>query len=129
MMPRWLHTAKKSDSWRTNSTASNLTTSQDASMRRPTCLRRQHLGQELVPTGVFTSDQHKPSVCFEGSKQANDGPPDPASGANQPMAPSGPEVMEFEEDPATELDPLVDWRTLYLDYLLRDTLPMDKMEA
>ena len=37
--------------------------------------------------------------------------------------------MELEEDPATELDPLVDWRTLYLDYLLRDTLPTDKMEA
>ena len=23
-------------------------------------------GQELVPTGVFTSDQHKPLVCYEG---------------------------------------------------------------
>ena len=37
--------------------------------------------------------------------------------------------MELEEDPATEPDPLVDWRTLYLNYLLHDTLPMDKMEA
>ena len=37
--------------------------------------------------------------------------------------------MELEEDPATEPDPLVDWRTLYLNYLLRDALPMDKMEA
>ena len=27
----------------------------------------------------------------------------------------GPEVMELEEDPATEPDPLGDWRTLYLD--------------
>ena len=32
---RWLHTAKRSDSWRTNSTASNSITSQGASMRRP----------------------------------------------------------------------------------------------
>ena len=37
--------------------------------------------------------------------------------------------MELEEDPVTELDPLDDWRTLYLDYLLCDTLPMDKTEA
>ena len=37
--------------------------------------------------------------------------------------------MELDEDPATEPDPLVDWRASYLDYLLRDALPMDKMEA
>ena len=37
--------------------------------------------------------------------------------------------MELEEDPTMELDPLVDWRVLYLNYLLRDTLPMDKTEA
>ena len=45
------------------------------------------------------------------------------------MAPSDPEVMELEEDPTTEPDPLVDWRTLYLNYLCHDTLPMDKTEA
>ena len=37
--------------------------------------------------------------------------------------------MELEEDPAIEPDSLVDWRMLYLDYLLRDTLPTDKTEA
>ena len=37
--------------------------------------------------------------------------------------------MELEEDPATGPDPLDDWRTLYLNYLLRDMLPMDKTEA
>ena len=71
----------------------------------------------------------KPLVRYEGSEWANDGPSDPASGANQPMAPSDPEVMELEEDSATEPNPLVDWRTLYLSYLLCDTLPTDKMEA
>ena len=25
-------------------------------------------GREPVPTGIFASDQHKPSVCYEGSE-------------------------------------------------------------
>ena len=79
--------------------------------------------------GVFTSDQHKPSVCYERTRPANNGPSDPAPRADLPMAPPDPEVMELEEDPAIESDPLDDWRTLYLDYLLCDTLPMDKTEA
>ena len=45
------------------------------------------------------------------------------------MAPSSPEVMELEQDPVIEPDPLIDWRTLYLNYLLHDTLSIDKAEA
>ena len=37
--------------------------------------------------------------------------------------------MELEEDPATEPNPLVNWRTLYLDYLFHHVLPTDKTEA
>ena len=29
-------------------------------------LAKASSGQELVPTGVFASDQYKPSVCYEG---------------------------------------------------------------
>ena len=85
--------------------------------------------REPVPMGVFTNDQHKPLVRYEGSEWANDGPSDPPLGANQPTTPSSPEVMELEEDLAIEADPLDDWRTLYLDYLLHDMLPTDKTEA
>ena len=85
--------------------------------------------QELVPTGVFTNDQHKPLVRYEGSEQAGYGPPTMGSGADEPSAPFDPKVMELEEDPATEPDPLVDWRMLYLDYLLREALPTDKTET
>ena len=37
--------------------------------------------------------------------------------------------MVLEEEPAAKFDPLDDWRTLYLDYLLCNILPADKTEA
>ena len=86
-------------------------------------------GRESVPKGVFANDQHKPSVHYEGLEQGSDGLSNLDPRADQPLATSGPEVMELKEDPMTELDPLVNWRTLYLNYLLHDTLSMDKTEA
>ncbi|XP_066316223.1 uncharacterized protein [Miscanthus floridulus] len=37
--------------------------------------------------------------------------------------------MELDEDPAIEPDPLATRRMPYLDYLLYEALPMDKIEA
>ena len=39
-------------------------------------------GRELVSTGVFASDQYKPSVRYEEPEQTGDGPPALGSGAN-----------------------------------------------
>ena len=85
--------------------------------------------REPMPMGVFANDQHKTSVCYEGSEQADDGPPNSTSGASQPSAPSGPKVMELEEDLVIEPNALVNWRMLYLDYLIYDALSTVKTEA
>ena len=58
--------------------------------------------------GVFTSNQHKPSVRYEEPEKTGDGPPALGSGANQPSTPSNTKVMELDEDPAIEPDPLAD---------------------
>ncbi|XP_066392591.1 uncharacterized protein [Miscanthus floridulus] len=92
-------------------------------------LAKAVFGREPVPTGIFASDQHKPSVRYEEPKQAGDGPPALGLGADQPVAPSDPKVMELSDDIATEPDPLVDWRTPYHDYLLHEVLLTDKAEA
>ena len=39
-------------------------------------------GREPVPTSVYASDQHKPSIRYEEPEQAGDGPPALGSGAN-----------------------------------------------
>ena len=48
---------------------------------------------------------------------------------DQPLAPPDLEVMELDANLVLEPDPLADWRTPYLNYLLREVLSMDKMEA
>jgi len=65
-------------------------------------------GRETMPTGIFTSDQYKPSVRYKEPEHAGDRPPALGSGTNQPSAPSNPEVMELDEDPTIEPDPLAD---------------------
>jgi len=64
--------------------------------------------RELVLIGVFANDQHRPSVGYKELEQAGDGPPTLGSGADQPLVPSDPKVMELDKDLVTGPDPLVD---------------------
>jgi hypothetical protein len=64
--------------------------------------------REPVPTGIFASNQHKRSVCYEELEQTDVGPPTLGSGANQLSAPFDLKVMELDEDLVIEPEPLTD---------------------
>ena len=51
------------------------------------------------------------------------------SGVDRPPAPFDPKVMELDEGLVVEPNPLADWRTPYLDWLVREVLPTNKTEA
>ncbi|XP_004971829.1 uncharacterized protein LOC101753971 [Setaria italica] len=114
-------------------------------------------GRKPVPDGIFVSDQYKPSICYKESGRVDDVPPAPDLGAdpeevgNAPPVPESgvnfgkvgdspsvldpeadptdPEVMEIDTNLAEGPDPPPDWRAPYLDYLIREMLPMNKTEA
>jgi hypothetical protein len=93
-------------------------------------------GREPVPSGVFPSDQLKPSVRYMEPEGVGTDPPalgtraSPLpSGADLELAPDVFMVTEVDEDPVTEPDPRANWRTPYLDCLLCEVLPANKIEA
>jgi hypothetical protein len=75
--------------------------------------------RQPVLLGIFTSDHHKPSICYEEPGRAEGEPPATGSGAGQLPTLSDPEFMQLDEELAVEPDTPVDWRWPYLDYLLR----------
>jgi len=79
-------------------------------------------GRGPVPTGVFVSDLHKPSVRYEEPGEVGGEPPVPGPETD-------PEVMEINEGPAEGPGPLPDWRAPYLGYLIDESLPADRTEA
>jgi ribonuclease HI len=81
------------------------------------------LGRTTVPPNVFSRDIHQPSVKLDDT-------PEPEGTSAQPEVPSAAEGealrVEREQHGVT---PNLNWQTLYLEYLLRGELPLDKAEA
>jgi hypothetical protein len=80
-------------------------------------------GRTTVPPDVFSRDIHQPSV-------KTDDTPEPEEASAQP------EVSSITEGEALRVEgewngvaPNRNWRTPYLEYLLRGELPLDKAEA
>jgi ribonuclease HI len=80
-------------------------------------------GRTTVPLNVFSKDIYQPSV------KLNDAP-EPEETSVQPEVPLAAEdkalCVEIEQSGVT---PNLNWQTLYLEYLLRGELPLDKAEA
>jgi ribonuclease HI len=80
-------------------------------------------GRTTVPPDVFSRDIYQPSVKL-------DDVPEPEETSAQPEVPS---VAEGEalriEGERNGVAPNQNWQTLYLEYLLRGELPLDKAEA
>ena len=65
-------------------------------------LAKMASSREPVPTGIFASNLHKPSVRYGEPEQTGNKLPVLGSGADRPSVPSDPEVMELVKDPMVE---------------------------
>jgi hypothetical protein len=80
-------------------------------------------GRSTVPPDVFSRDLHQPSV-------KTDDTPEPEEASAQSEAPSAAEgeALRVEEE-RNGVTPNRNWQTLYLQYLHRGELPLDRAEA
>jgi ribonuclease HI len=80
-------------------------------------------GQTTVPPDVFSRDIHQPSVKIDDT-------PEPEEASAQPEVSSAAdgEALRVEGE-RNGVAPNPNWQALYLEYLLRGELPLDKAEA
>jgi len=101
-------------------------------------------GRTTVPPNVFARDLTKPSVDFKNPAEAIGAAPKPSGAATTEPSAKDPsteeseamdadietssvdeaEAMEIDEAPAPR-----DWRTQYLDWMIRGVLPSDRAQA
>src|SRR6185312_7288643 len=93
-------------------------------------------GRTSVPPNIFARDVAKPSVDFKDPAEpgpSNAGPPggNPSANEAEPMDTDF-ETSSMDDAEAMEIDDapsLQDWRTLYLDWMIRGILPSDRAQA
>jgi ribonuclease HI len=80
-------------------------------------------GRTTVPPDVFSKDMHQPSI-------KTDDTPEPEEASAQPEASLAAEGEALRvEGERNGVTPNRNWKTLYLQYLHRGELPLDKAEA
>jgi ribonuclease HI len=94
-------------------------------------------GRTTVPPDVFSRDLHQPSIKIDDtpepeapSAQSEAPSAQPEAPSARPEAPSAPkrEALRVKEERSGDT-PNRNWKTLYLQYLHRGELPLDRAEA
>jgi hypothetical protein len=87
-------------------------------------------GRTTVPPDVFSRDIHQPSVKTDDTPEPDDALTQPKEASTQPEVSSATEGEALRvEGERNGVAPNRNWRTPYLEYLLRGELPLDKAEA
>jgi ribonuclease HI len=94
-------------------------------------------GRTTVPPDVFSRDLHQPSVKIDDTPELEEASAQPEVPSVEPEEASAePEVPSTIEEEALPVEgerngvtPDPNWRTSYLEYLLRGELPLDKAKA
>ncbi|XP_039822911.1 uncharacterized protein LOC120685147 [Panicum virgatum] len=101
-------------------------------------------GWTTIPPNVFVRDLAKPSVDFKNPAEATRAAPEPSGATTAEPSAKDPSVEESEAmDTETEISsadgaeameideapPSRDWRTQYLDWMIREIQPSDRAQA
>ena len=87
-------------------------------------------GQTTVPPDVFSRDIHQPSIKTDDTSEPGEASAQPEEASAQPEESSAAEGEALRiEGERNGVVPNRNWQTLYLEYLLRGELPLDKAEA
>lgn len=85
-------------------------------------------GQESIPPGIFANNQFKLSNQLHKVVEAGNELVNADSGTEPTSTPQEAEIMEIDKS-SSGINPLSNWRTLYIEYHPRGVLQMDQPDA